>query len=58
VVKKIFALALLTFAVIGCSSQGNSTERAGRSANTAVYDVGTGTKKTSQQIQQAAFGAR
>jgi hypothetical protein len=55
VVKAIIALALLTFALEGCSSDRNPTERAGRSAN-AANDVGI--KKTSQQIQQAAFGAR
>jgi hypothetical protein len=33
-------------------------ERAGRSTNNAVYDDGTGIKKTDQQIRQAAFGAR
>jgi hypothetical protein len=33
-------------------------EATGRSASTAVYDVGTGIKKTGSKIQQAAFGAR
>jgi len=57
-VNGIFVFAFLTFAVVGCSSHPNPMEGTGRSASTAVYDVGTGIKKTGSKIQQAAFGAR
>jgi hypothetical protein len=57
-VNGIFVFAFLTFAVVGCSSHPNPMEGTRRSVDTAVYDVGTGIKKTGSKIQQAAFGAR
>jgi hypothetical protein len=53
-VKWIFLLAILTLIVVGCRGPGGPMERAGRSVDDAVYDVGTGIKKTGQKIQQAA----
>ena len=53
-VKGIFAFLVLMLAVAGCSGPGGPVERAGRSVDNAVYDVGTGIKKTGQKIQQAA----
>lgn len=47
-------LAILTLVVVGCRGPGGPMERAGRSVDDAVYDVGTGIKKTGQKIQQAA----
>ena len=52
--KGIFALALLALTVVGCRGPGGPMERAGRSVDNAVYDVGTGVKKAGQKIQQAA----
>ena len=52
--KGIFLLAILTLVVVGCRGPGGPMERAGRSVDDAVYDVGTGIKKTGQKIQQAA----
>jgi hypothetical protein len=53
-VKGIFLLAILTLIVVGCRGPGGPMERAGRSVDDAVYDVGTGIRKTGQKIQQAA----
>jgi hypothetical protein len=53
-VKGIFALVVLTLVFVGCSGSGGPVERAGRSVDNAIYDVGTGIKKTGQKIQQAA----
>jgi predicted small secreted protein len=53
-VKGIFMLALLALSVIGCRGPGGPVERAGRSVDNAVYDVGTGVKKAGQKIQQVA----
>jgi hypothetical protein len=41
-------------AVLGCRGPGGPMERAGRSVDNAVYDVGTGIKKAGQKVQQAA----
>jgi predicted small secreted protein len=53
-VKVIFALVVSIFAVVGCRGPGGPMERAGRSVDNAVYDVGTGVKKAGQKIQDAA----
>jgi hypothetical protein len=53
-VKGIFAFLVLTLAVAGCGGPGGPVERAGRAVDNAVYDVGTGIKKTGQKIQQVA----
>ncbi|HEY5814219.1 MAG TPA: hypothetical protein VIT23_16380 [Terrimicrobiaceae bacterium] len=47
-------LMILVVAVIGCKGPGGPMERAGRGVDNAVYDVGSGIKKTGQKIQQAA----
>jgi hypothetical protein len=52
--KGIFVLIVLTVAAIGCRGPGGPMERAGRGVDNAVYEVGTGIKKTGQKIQQAA----
>lgn len=51
--KVILALLILVVAV-GCSGPGGPVEQAGRAVDNAVYDVGTGVKRTGQKIQQAA----
>jgi len=51
--KVIFALLTL-FVAVGCRGPGGPVERAGRTVDNAVYDVGTGVKRTGQEIQQAA----
>jgi predicted small secreted protein len=53
-VKWILAVVVLMLAVVGCSGPGGPVERAGRSVDNAVYDVGTGIKKAGQKIQRAA----
>jgi hypothetical protein len=53
-VKGMLGLAVLSLAVLGCRGPGGPMERAGRAVDNAVYDVGTGIKKTGQEIQQAA----
>jgi hypothetical protein len=53
-VKSIFAFVVLALAIVGCSGPGGPMERAGRGVDNAVYDVGTGIKKTGQKIQRAA----
>jgi hypothetical protein len=50
--RAIFALMALALAVVGCSGPGGPMERAGRSVDNAVYDVGTGIKKAGQRIQR------
>lgn len=52
--KGILALALLALTLLGCRGPGGPMERAGRSVDNAVYDVGTGVKKAGQKIQHAA----
>jgi predicted small secreted protein len=53
-VKAIFALVVLMLAVAGCSGPGGPMERAGRSVDNAVYDVGRGVEKAGEKIQEAA----
>ena len=48
--EAIFALVVLT----GCRGPGGPMERAGRSVDNAVYDVGRGVKKAGEKIQEAA----
>jgi hypothetical protein len=38
----------------GCRGPGGPMERAGRSVDNAVYDVGTGVKKAGQKIRHTA----
>jgi hypothetical protein len=53
-VKAIFALAIMVLTVVGCRGPGGPMERAGRTVDDAVYDVGTGIKKAGQEVQEAA----
>jgi hypothetical protein len=53
-VKGILALVVLALATVGCHGPGGPMERAGRSVDNAVYDVGTGIKKAGQKVQQVA----
>ncbi len=49
----VLVAAVLTFA--GCASgSGGPVERTGRAVDNAVYNVGTGVKRTGQSIQNAA----
>lgn len=56
--KRLIPFLLLPlFASIGCRSRdtsGGPIERAGRAVDNAVYNVGTGVKRTGQSIQNAA----
>jgi hypothetical protein len=47
-------LVVLILAVAGCRGPGGPMERAGRTVDEAVYDVGTGVKKAGEKIQEAA----
>ena len=51
---KAIALAIVVLTVVACRGPGGPMERAGRSVDEAVYDVGTGIKKAGQEVQQAA----
>ena len=53
-VKAIFALGILVLTLVGCRGPGGPMERAGRSVDDAVHDVGTGIKKAGQEVQEAA----
>jgi hypothetical protein len=53
-VKAIFALTILGLTVVACRGPGGPVERAGRTVDHAVYDVGTGIKKAGQEVQEAA----
>lgn len=53
-VKAIFALAIVVLTVVACRGTGGPMERAGRTVDDAVYDVGTGIKKAGQEVQEAA----
>jgi hypothetical protein len=53
-VKAILALVVLGLATTGCHGPGGPMERAGRSVDDAVYDVGRGVRKAGQKIQQVA----
>lgn len=49
----VIAVTILT--LTGCSSgSGGPVERTGRAVDNAVYNVGTGVKRTGQSIQNAA----
>jgi hypothetical protein len=52
-VKAIFGLAIVVLTVVGCRGPGGPMERAGRTVDDAVYDVGTGIKKAGQEVQEA-----
>ena len=52
--KGIFAFLVLMLAVASCRGPNGPVERAGRSVDDAVYEVGTGIKKTGEKIQEAA----
>lgn len=52
--KAIFALGILVLTLAGCRGPGGPMERAGRSVDDAVHDVGTGIKKAGQEVQEAA----
>jgi hypothetical protein len=47
-------LTVVALMVVACRGPGGPMERAGRSVDNAVYDVGTGIKKAGQGIQRAA----
>ena len=53
-VKAILGLAIVVLTVVGCRGPGGPMERAGRTVDDAVYDVGTGIKKAGQEVQEAA----
>jgi hypothetical protein len=53
-VKAILALGTLLLTVVACRGPGGPMERAGRSVDNAVYDVGTGIKKAGQKVQKVA----
>ena len=53
-VKAIFGLAIIVLTVVACRGPGGPMERAGRTVDDAVYDVGTGIKKAGQEVQEAA----
>jgi hypothetical protein len=53
-VKAVLALAILALSLVGCHGPGGPMERAGRSVDDAVYDVGTGLKRAGQKVQEAA----
>lgn len=53
-VKATFALAIVILTVAACRGPGGPMERAGRTVDDAVYDVGTGIKKAGQKVQEAA----
>ena len=44
---------MLVLAVVACRGPGGPMERAGRTVDHAVYDVGTGIKKAGQEVQEA-----
>jgi predicted small secreted protein len=52
--KAIFALTILALTVVACRGPGGPVERAGRTVDHAVYDVGTGIKKAGHEVQEAA----
>lgn len=52
--KATFALAIVILTVAACRGPGGPMERAGRTVDDAVYDVGTGIKKAGQKVQEAA----
>jgi hypothetical protein len=52
-VKAILGLAIVVLTVVGCRGPGGPMERAGRTVDDAVYDVGTGIKKAGQEVQEA-----
>ena len=52
--KAIFALTILALTVVACRGSGGPVERAGRTVDHAVYDVGTGIKKAGHEVQEAA----
>jgi hypothetical protein len=53
-VKAIFGLAIMLLTVVACRGPGGPMERAGRTVDNAVYDVGTGIKKAGQEVQEAS----
>jgi hypothetical protein len=52
----IIRLILLcsTLALVACSGPGGPAQRAGRSVDNAVYDVGSGIENVGQKIERAA----
>jgi hypothetical protein len=54
VMNRFLALAVFAVVLLGCRGPGGPMERAGRGVDNAVYDVGTGIKRTGQKIQRAA----
>ena len=52
--KKLLVVLGVAVLVTGCSGPGGPATRAGRAVDNAVYDVGTGVKRTGQAIQNAA----
>ena len=53
-VRAIFALAIVVLTVVACRGPGGPMERAGRTVDDAVYDVGTGIRKAGREVQEAA----
>lgn len=53
-VKAILAVGILALTIVACRGPGGPMERAGRTVDDAVYDVGTGIKKAGQEVQEAA----
>ncbi len=49
-----FLLGVALLVSVGCSGSGGPVERTGRAVDNAVYNVGTGVKRTGQSIQNAA----
>ena len=54
VMNRFLALAVFAVVLLGCRGPGGPMERAGRGVDNAVYDVGTGIKRTGQKMQRAA----
>lgn len=52
-VKAILGLAIVVLTIGGCRGPGGPMERAGRTVDDAVHDVGTGIKKAGQEVQEA-----
>jgi len=51
---KLLLVFLILGVAVGCSGPGGPVQRAGNAVDNAVYDVGTGVKRTGQAIQRAA----
>jgi len=47
-------LLVSTLALVACSGPGGPAQRAGRTVDNAVYDVGSGIQSVGQKIERAA----